>query len=161
MHTSVHRWVESKVAEHDLAAKSTLEVGSYDVNGTVRPFFTGSYVGVDMREGPGVDKVAMASDLPFDDGTFEVVVCTEMLEHDRSFWLSIEEMARVLAPGGMLILTSRGIRFPLHEFPDDYWRFTPTAFAVIFDLGRLAPVEIVEDPDPQSPGVLGLARKPL
>jgi len=48
-----------------------LEVGSYDVNGSVRPLFKNrqrfpSYTGIDMREGPGVDMVGVASDLPFD-----------------------------------------------------------------------------------------------
>src|SRR5947209_4298942 len=128
------RWVAAKVTEHDLSSRSTLEVGAYNVNGSVRDLFTGAYLGVDMRPGPGVGKVASADSLPFLDSEFGVVVSTEMLEHDPTFWLSIPEMARVLAPGGHLILTARGNGFPRHDYPGDYWRFTPDSFRLLFDL---------------------------
>ena len=160
MHASVLAWVERVVNRYALASCTTLEVGSLDVNGSVRPFFSGPYMGVDMRPGPGVDEVADAADLPFPDWSFQVVVCTEMLEHDPAFWRSLPEMARVLTPDGVLILTARGIGFPPHDHPSDFWRFTPDAFALLFDLAGLTPVEITADPDPASPGVLGLARKP-
>jgi SAM-dependent methyltransferase len=159
MHASAMAWLRAKVATHDLSPLSTLEVGSYNVHGSPRHLFTGSYVGVDMRSGPGVDEVASAADLPYRDGSFDVVVCAEMLEHDPSPWRSLPEMARVLRVGGWLLLTARGIGFPLHDFPSDYWRFTPSAFGLLFNLAGLVPVEIVADPDPQSPGVFGLARR--
>ena len=157
MHDSVMRWVADKVTTYGLAEKDTLEVGSYDVNGSVRPLFQGRYVGVDMREGPGVDRKAYAHCLPFQPCSFDVVVCTEMLEHDSRFWESVKQMARVLRKDGLLLLTARGIGFPKHDYPGDYWRFTPEAFAVLFELAELNPLEIVEDPE-QS-GVFGLARK--
>lgn len=160
MHPSVALWTQAKVEQHALGG-AVLEVGSYDVNGSVRAFFAGcDYIGVDMREGPGVDRVAEASALPFDAGTFDVVVSTEMLEHDAAFWLSLPEMARVLKPGGHLLLTARSTGFPIHDFPSDYWRFSPEAIGVLFALAGLTTVEIVPDPDPQSPGVFGLATKP-
>jgi SAM-dependent methyltransferase len=143
-----------------LAHMEVLEVGSLDVNGSVRPYFTGAYTGVDMREGPGVDKVAEAANLPFDDASFDVVVSTEMLEHDRTFWLSLPEMARVLRPGGHLLLTARATGFPAHDYPQDYWRFSVDSFRLLFDLAGLESVEIIPDSDPLSPGVFGVARKP-
>lgn len=48
-------WVAEQVGLHQLGCRSTLEVGSLNVNGTVRDLFTGVYLGVDMRDGPGVD----------------------------------------------------------------------------------------------------------
>jgi SAM-dependent methyltransferase len=158
MHPSVAIWVKAKIDEHELAG-DTLEVGSFDVNGSVRALFAGGeYIGVDMREGPGVDQVAEAKALPFDDGRFDVVVSTEMLEHDPTFWLSLPEMARVLKPGGHLVVTARSTGFPLHDFPSDYYRFSPEALAFLFGLTGLDAVEVI--PDPQSPGVFGLATKP-
>lgn len=159
MHASVLTWVGEKVSAHGLGSLSTLEVGSFDVNGSPRSMFAGSYVGVDMRSGPGVDEVASAADLPYRDRSFDVVVCCEMLEHDPSPWRSLPEMARVLAAGGWLLLTARGIGFPAHDYPGDFWRFTPSAFVLLFDLAGLVPVEVVPDPDPRSPGVFGLARR--
>src|SRR5690242_14807098 len=123
MHDSVMKWVKQVVSKIDLTGKTVLEVGSYNVNGSVRPLFESAkeYIGVDFRPGPGVDYVMNAHDLNFPihyfkivtDGLFDVVISTEMLEHDSEFWRSLSEMGRVLRPGGYLILTARGNGFPL------------------------------------------------
>lgn len=144
-------WVRSQVAEHGLAPKRTLEVGSLDVNGSVRPLFRGTYVGVDMRAGPGVDVVATADALPFVDASFDVVVSTEMLEHDPAPWLSLPEMGRVLRAGGHLILTTRGNGFGEHDEPSDYWRFLPAARSRLLELAGCSPVAMALDPE--MPGV--------
>lgn len=161
MHPSVMEWVADKISEHQLTEKTVLECGSRNVNGSVRPLFKASYyVGVDMEDGRDVDYVCRADSLGFDDGFFDVVVSTEMLEHDPYFWLSLPEMARVLKPGGVLLLTTRGIGFPYHEHPSDYWRFTLDALEHLFDMAGLTTLEVVEDPLYGHPGVFGLAVKP-
>ena len=162
MHESVRRFVAEHVDLFDLAGTDTLEVGSYDVNGSVRDLFTGSYTGVDMRCGPGVDAVAAADGLPFADRSFGAVVSTEMLEHDARPWLSVNEMGRVLRPGGWLLLTCRGFDsrgcFPLHEYPDDLWRFTTRSVRLLLEDAGMTDIRSVEDP--QTPGVFAAARKP-
>ena len=85
--------VMSFVRELKLVGKC-LDVGSYDVNGCVRCLFT-DYIGLDMRPGPNVDIVAMASSIHFGDDLFDVVTCLEMLEHDRNPFGSVREMRRV------------------------------------------------------------------
>lgn len=156
MHGSVMAFCANQIDRHHLAAVSTLEVGSYDVNGSVRSLFTGPYIGVDMQAGPGVDRVAVAADLPFADSEFGVVISTEMLEHDFRPWLSIAEMARVLRPGGTLIVTARGYDtrgcFPVHDYPQDLWRFSTGAFKELFDAAGVDPVTVIDDPE--VPGVL-------
>jgi ubiquinone/menaquinone biosynthesis C-methylase UbiE len=84
-----------------------------------------------VTEGPGVDIVADAHNLPFDDNEFEVILCTEVLEHLKSPEIAIKEMKRVLKPSGKLILTTRFI-FPLHDVPGDYWRFTKYGLEHLF-----------------------------
>lgn len=150
-------WVRSVVKTHDLADADTLEVGSYDENGSVREYFTGNYTGVDMREGQSVDMVVNAHDLPFEDESFDVVVCTEMIEHDDRFWVSLDQMGRVLKPGGYLILTSRGNGFPLHAYPDDFYRFMPSAAPVLLAVAGCEVISAMEDP--QDPGFFALGRK--
>jgi ubiquinone/menaquinone biosynthesis C-methylase UbiE len=79
---------------------------------------------IDSAAGAGVDVVGDAHDLShFRDGEFGCVLCTEVLEHLHTPQKALDEMRRVLAPGGKLILTTRFI-FPLHNVPGDYFRFT-------------------------------------
>lgn len=157
MHASVMGWVKSRVRHHGLADKSTLEVGSLDVNGSVRSLFRGPYVGIDMRPGPGVDVVGTADALPFPDDSFDVVVTTEMLEHDHSFWLSLAEMGRVLRPKGHLLITTRGNGFFEHNEPSDYWRFMPSSRERLLELAGCTPVAMALDQE--VPGIFVHGRR--
>lgn len=83
-----------------------LDVGSRDINGNNRwPFAKSQYTGVDVSEGPNVDVVAKAHEMAFDSDSFDVVISTEMLEHDPFWWASCRRMLDVLKPGGLLIIT--------------------------------------------------------
>jgi SAM-dependent methyltransferase len=55
--------------------------------------------------------------LPFSDGSFDLVVCIEVLEHVRDVQLFLSEIRRVLEPGGTLALTTPGNR-PFMRVPD-------------------------------------------
>lgn len=98
----------------------TLDVGS--AQGPYKNFFP-NRVSTDIVAGEGVAVVADVHSLPFKDGEFETVLCTEALEHFYNPFQAVAEMRRVLKKGGTLILTTRFI-FPLHETPHDYFRFT-------------------------------------
>lgn len=147
MHDSVMAWVSERVRDWGLADWATLEVGSLDVNGSVRRLFSGPYTGLDMRDGPGVDLVGPAQSLPFPDASFDCVVSTEMLEHDIEFWASLAEMGRVLRSGGHLLLTTRGNGFGEHNEPSDYWRFMPAAMPFLLGLASSDPLDMRTDPE--------------
>lgn len=100
--------------------KRTLDIGC--ANSAYSRHFP-NRVGLDIEPGTGVDVVADAHDLPFPDSSFELVLCTEVLEHLHTPQRGIDEMYRVLAPGGTLLLTTRFV-FPLHDTPHDYFRYT-------------------------------------
>lgn len=77
-----HRWV--------------LEVGSLNINGTVRDFFTNcEYTGVDVGAGPGVDVVAHGEDLDYPDGAFDVCVSAECFEHNPQWLATFLNMTRM------------------------------------------------------------------
>ena len=103
MHDSVMAWADRTTTALSLRnASPVLEVGSYNVNGSVRSFFDQkNYVGTDVEAGPGVDQVISPSALPFDADKFAVVISTEMLEHAAFPALMLIEMRRVLRPGGL------------------------------------------------------------
>lgn len=100
--------------------RRTLDLGAQ--NGPYARLFP-NRVGVDIRHGQGVSALTDAQALAFLSGSFEVVVCTEVLEHLPEPQRAINEMYRVLQPGGTLILTTRFL-FPIHDAPHDYFRFT-------------------------------------
>src|SRR5438270_9744982 len=113
-----------------------LEIGSYQVPGQeeiadLRSLFSnGPYVGTDCRPGPGVDLVADVEALPQPDGSLGTVIAMNTFEHVRCFWRGFEEIYRVLRPDGVL-LVSCPFFFRIHHFPEDYWRFTPTALEML------------------------------
>lgn len=73
-----------------------LEVGSLNINGTVRDFFdAASYLGVDVGPGPGVDLVIPGEELSFPDGEFDVAVSAECFEHNPQWAATFANMHRM------------------------------------------------------------------
>lgn len=131
MQLKVYNFVKEQKEKYKIGGK-VLDIGSLDINGSVRDIFSDcEYVGVDMRGGRNVDIVANSHCLPFQE-EFDCIVCCEMLEHDDNPFLTAKEIERVLKPGGYVIITASGISFPKHEFPSDYWRFTVDGLRVLF-----------------------------
>jgi SAM-dependent methyltransferase len=81
------------------------------------------YVNIDLFAVPGVDVVTDAERLPFGADTFQRIECDAVLEHVRDPVRVIDEMYRVLAPGGYLHLVTPFCH-PFHEYPKDFRRFT-------------------------------------
>jgi SAM-dependent methyltransferase len=100
--------------------KKTLDVGSRRQRHAAW-FPNAITVDIDPKSNP--DIVADAHALPFEDGTFEIVILREVLEHVRDPRQVLSELHRVLKPGGQLLLSTRFL-FPIHEAPVDRWRFT-------------------------------------
>lgn len=114
------------------------EFGSFRVPGQeeladMRPFFDGKeYIGVDMREGIGVDVILDMHNTELDDGAAGSILCLETLEHVKDPIRSLHESFRILKDDGIIVITSC-FDFFIHSFPDDYWRFTPSAFRMLLN----------------------------
>ena len=75
---------------------SVLDIGSLNINGTLRDFFPGcEYLGVDVGEGRGVDLVMDGADLDFPDGTFDITVSAECFEHNPRWAETLDNMHRM------------------------------------------------------------------
>ena len=130
MREHVRAFVAAAAEAMDLQAP-IYEFGSYLVEGQndlgdLRPLFAGKrYVGCDMRAGPGVDRIENLEALSLPDGIAQTVICVDTLEHVFDVRRAVDEMLRVLAPGGVIVL-SVPMDFRIHAYPDDYWRLTPS-----------------------------------
>lgn len=155
-------FINQYLGKKDVIGNLVLEVGSYNVNGSVREFINSldpkNYVGVDIEEGPNVDAICDATALTdqFRCESFDLVIATEVIEHIRHWQKAISNFKQVLKPGGILIISTRSIGFPYHGHPDDFWRFQiPDIYAIFSDFD----IEVVKA-DPECPGVFLKARKP-
>lgn len=121
-----------------------LDVGGADINGGYRGWFEDSryrYLVADLTEGPGIDLVLTDPyRIPLEDGSINVVVSGQMLEHCEMFWLSFAEMMRVLRRDGLLFLIAPSSG-PIHRFPVDCYRFYPDAYGA---LAKFAACTLVE-----------------
>jgi SAM-dependent methyltransferase len=119
----------------------TLDVGAQA--GPYAAFFP-HRVALDIRGGPGVQVVGDAQALGIAAAAFDVVLCTEVLEHLPEPQKAIDEFERVLKPGGTLLLTTRFV-FPIHDAPHDYFRYTKYGLRHL--LRRFDIVELREETD--------------
>ena len=91
---------------------SALDVGSLDINGSNRYLFKGEYIGLDIGPGKNVDVVCPIHLYRSD--PFDVVISTEMLEHDINWQRSLVNMQSLTAMGGILLFTCATTGRPEH-----------------------------------------------
>ncbi len=63
--------------------------------------------------------------------SYEVILCTGLLEHVPDPQRLIDELHRILKPGGELIISASAV-FSIHEGPNDFFHFTPFSFRRLF-----------------------------
>lgn len=114
--------------ERHATGQRVLDLGS---GGSSYGKFFPNRVCVDIDPLRKPDIVADAQNLPFGDGEFSFVLCTEMLEHVKNPFDVEKEIGRVTSQGGTLVLSTRFV-YPLHDTPHDYWRFTKYGLRELF-----------------------------
>lgn len=97
--------VKKQYKEHFIN-KCVLEVGSLNINGSVRPFFENcAYIGLDVSPGPCVDVVCLGHEYDMPDGSFDTVISCECFEHNPYWVETFQNMIRLCKPGGLIIMT--------------------------------------------------------
>jgi SAM-dependent methyltransferase len=110
------------------AGARVLDAGAGD--GRYRAEFAHTrYIGVDLAIGDaavdysGLDAICTLTGLPFAHGGFDAVLCTQVLEHVAEPLQVLQEICRVLRPGGRLFLSAPQ-SWHQHQKPHDYYRYT-------------------------------------
>lgn len=164
MHPEAFAFVRDAVAQlGDLRGKAVLEIGSFNINGTVRELFPRTdYTGIDVREGPGVDEVADGA--TYQGGPFDIVVSTEVLEHTPMADAIVLHAAELLAPGGYLVLTVAGPGREPHGVDggavgDEFYQtIDPDALKTWLETAGLVDIDVRRNQ--QAHDVYAAARKP-
>jgi len=109
-----------------------------DVGCGVQPYYplfaemAARYDGNDIAPGPRVKYVSSAEALDVQDKSYDLVLCTQVLQSVRHPQQALAEFARVLEPGGYVFLTTHGV-YPFVPHPTDYWRWTQQGLPALFD----------------------------
>lgn len=132
--SALSAWLEAE------AARAAAELGSYrvlDVGSGIKPYrpyfepHASEYVGVDI-DNPAADLEGSVEALPVDDASFDVVLCTQVLEHVDHPGQALRELHRVTSPGGRVLASTHGVQV-YHPSPTDYWRWTHAGLERIFE----------------------------
>ena len=123
--------VEAARAHADLGRYRVLDVGS-----GIKPYlpyfepYADSHVGVDIGN-PAADLEGSVEALPVEDGAFDVVLCTQVLEHVEDPARAVRELHRVTSAGGRVLASTHGVQV-YHPSPSDYWRWTHAGLERLF-----------------------------
>jgi SAM-dependent methyltransferase len=162
MTPGILEFIRDAATEFSVRPGNALEIGSLNVNGSVRDVFPGvQWLGIDRQPGPGVDRVMDGRHVPafWPHPSFDLLVCCEALEHDPRPWEVWRLFPKLVRAGGWLIVSTPGFGFPYHGHPRDYHRFSEDTYReVIFDGWQLLRLGTVLDPA-GNPCVVGVGRR--
>jgi len=127
-------WLRAQAAE----LESRAPVRVLDVGCGPKPYYpffahiSSEYIGVDVVENPVAELLGSVEALPVEDASFDVVLCTQVLEHCDDPAQAVRELRRVTAPGGRVLASTHGVQV-YHPSPVDYWRWTHEGLRRLFE----------------------------
>lgn len=140
-----------------------LDVGGALINGSYSDIFAGprfTYLGADLNAGPGVSVVLTEPySIPLNDSSVDVVISGQMLEHCEFFWLTFQEMVRVLKPGGFIFMIAPSTG-PIHNYPVDCYRFYPDAYRALAKYTKCNLLDVWMDPRGPWHDLTGVFQRP-
>jgi len=131
--SALSRWLRAQAAE--LEGRDRVRV--LDVGCGPKPYYpffaavASSYVGVDVVDNPAAELKGPVEALPVEDASFDLVICTQVLEHCDDPAQAVRELRRVTAPGGRVLASTHGVQV-YHPSPVDYWRWTHAGLGKLF-----------------------------
>ncbi len=128
MKKAFENWLTKKLTTPDLngflkAHKTDEKALVVNCNDSPFQHYFKNRIQVDDKGERGAQKVDYY-DMPFKDESFEIVLCTGLLEHLKEPEKALKEMKRVLKSGGKVLIGASSA-FSIHDAPHDYFHFTP------------------------------------
>jgi SAM-dependent methyltransferase len=145
-----------RIVEEGIKRLPAAGLAVLDVGGRLQPYRSllgvrvKSYVAIDLRLTPLVNVAAVAEALPFRDGQFDLVICTQVLEYLPEPARALEEIRRVLRTGGSALISAPSVF--VRDSDHEYWRFLSEGLRYL--LRDFADVEVI----PEGNSVTGLFR---
>lgn len=92
------------------------------------------YIGCDIVQSSDnkVDIICNATEIPVSSCLYDVVICTQVIEHVFNHEKTFKEANRLLKTGGIFIVSSNFV-WEMHEEPYDYYRFTKYGFRTLLE----------------------------
>jgi len=116
---------------------SILEIGSKNVNKNNKKTYSEilktcgilyNYTGLDIEDGDNVDIVTNEEyKYPIDSNTYDIIICSSVLEHVPFFWETFLEIVRITKKNGLMFFNTPA-NGRIHKYPLDCWRFYPDAY---------------------------------
>lgn len=104
------------------ASRNILEIGSQDINGSIRDYFPGAssknWLGLDVGAGKCVDFVIPGELIQLSDGWADIAFSTECFEHAKRWKEVFLNMIRCTRGGGLIVLTFAGAGRAAHGTVD-------------------------------------------
>jgi SAM-dependent methyltransferase len=97
---------------------------------------------LDIDRDTGADYAGTIEATGLPDASFDLVLCTQVIEHCMDPWQGLREVRRILRPGGHLVVSAPHVWF-FHPHPTDHWRFTQEGLVQICRQAGLEPVTLL------------------
>ena len=111
--------------------KNVLEIGSSSYEVYRKHIKSPHYHSLDIVKHDNVDIVGDIHNLDWDSDYFDIILGIEILEHLYDPKAAVQQVLRLLKPGGICVITTR-FMFPYHPCDKDYYRFTKDSLADLF-----------------------------
>jgi SAM-dependent methyltransferase len=130
----IHRWLRDRALPEVHGVMLDFGCGGRPYENLFRPRLD-RYIAADVAQAKGTEidiELIPGEPVPMDDGTVDVVLSTQCLEHVPDVDSYLSECNRLLRPGGILILTAP-MQWRHHDVPYDYLRFTRYGLTIFLE----------------------------